>query len=855
MEDELASISLMEHLSEPGFRASVIATYNCYFPFYEEVVLRRLVAAGCTHNVLMMDAARCAEAFASEDLRPRRAGRDYTLIPVEVGGAFHPKILLRVGKSKGALFVGSHNLTLSGFGLNDEVTTVFRAQGASIRGAAAPFRRAFEFLAGHVPSGLPDVVEAHEGLKLGVPWLEGPVAADAGDRAILTSSATGADLWSQIVPRMPRDVATAFVCAPFFDPKLAFARRLLADVRPREAVIGIDPASVDIEPDEAARLPGVRFVNVAGVPNLPHRREDSVHYLHAKVLWFQGADGELLVVGSANPSIAAFLAPPASRNAEAVVADRRVGAGAALGIEALRAAPPVTEADWSFIAERRATQPARVDAPGRKVWIATPTAHGFLAQAPIRAGVVLHGIGEEGAVLGQAVVRGERSETSIEAPEGVRDGAHFLEARSPGDPMLVIVHRTEEIAKNLGGDTRKALRQALGALEEDPGQLETLLKLTEKVIFDSDDVVRTTPLQSTGGASYPTEPSMGPASLAVDAAGPKAGRRRRRLASGDVLVLLDALMRRLGEGLSAAPGLRPPSDQEQIGADEEDGGELAREAPDHEALAKACRGKVRRLIKRMEGQLELAAEPDRARRAVVQLAAVLGVLRALRLIEQRPEWRRKRLELIDRDDAWWLYEAAALALVWGAEPVAQRALAEADGEMFEELSMVVGLLGWLAWEVGLDVEVSSERGGQRGVEDESWVTAQLYALLAPWLAADPEAISILEESVARTPKPRVDGDRWFIVHLGLAERLEEVLADPVRAARPARRPRPGDLVVLAERFSPRVRVVLDVNAIVGDAKVVLFDAGDESGRREFLASKVASLPWEPERSGRVAASA
>jgi hypothetical protein len=74
-----------------------------YFPFYEEVVLRRLVAAGCTHNILMVDAARGAEAFASEDMRPSRAGRDYTLIPVAVGGAFHLKILLRLGKSKGAL--------------------------------------------------------------------------------------------------------------------------------------------------------------------------------------------------------------------------------------------------------------------------------------------------------------------------------------------------------------------------------------------------------------------------------------------------------------------------------------------------------------------------------------------------------------------------------------------------------------------------------------------------------------------------------------------------------------------------------------------------------------------------------
>jgi hypothetical protein len=38
------------------------------------------------------------------------------------------------------------------------------------------------------------------------------------------------------------------------------------------------------------------------------------------------------------------------------------------------------------------------------------------------------------------------------------------------------------------------------------------------------------------------------------------------------------------------------------------------------------RSKVRRLIKRMEAQLERAAEQDRARRGIVQLAAVLGVL-------------------------------------------------------------------------------------------------------------------------------------------------------------------------------------------------------------------------------------
>lgn len=41
--------------------------------------------------------------------------------------------------------------------------------------------------------------------------------------------------------------------------------------------------------------------------------------MHAKVLWFIGPEGELLVTGSANPSKAAFLSDSDWRNTEAVV--------------------------------------------------------------------------------------------------------------------------------------------------------------------------------------------------------------------------------------------------------------------------------------------------------------------------------------------------------------------------------------------------------------------------------------------------------------------------------------------------------------------------------------------------------
>lgn len=163
--------------------------------------------------------------------------------------------------------------------------------------------------------------------------------------------------------------------------------------------------------------------------------------------------------------------------------------------------------------------------------------------------------------------------------------------------------------------------------------------------------MRRTPARPTTWPGADQETGQAPASLAVSAAGRKSSARRTRsLASGDIVVLLDALMRRLDEGLTTASSPRPRSEEEEIGADEEEGGDLARQAPDFEVLAKACRGKIRRLIKRMEEQFELVAAPDRARRGIVQLAAVLGVVRTLRFIEQRPEWKRMHHELVDRED-------------------------------------------------------------------------------------------------------------------------------------------------------------------------------------------------------------
>src|SRR6056297_704032 len=105
------------------FQTSIITTYSAYLPFYENVVLRRLLASGCRYNVLLVDAHNLAQSLQDPTQMPRLAGRSYVLAPMVAKGAFHPKIAMLLGEHHARILVGSHNTTFSGFGYNRELST------------------------------------------------------------------------------------------------------------------------------------------------------------------------------------------------------------------------------------------------------------------------------------------------------------------------------------------------------------------------------------------------------------------------------------------------------------------------------------------------------------------------------------------------------------------------------------------------------------------------------------------------------------------------------------------------------------------------------------------------------------
>jgi len=120
----LSKISISDLVESKGFEASLVTTFNASLPFYEEILLRRLRANGCRHNVVLMDSAQCSASWGSEITRPRQAGFEYSLIPIRTTGAFHPKVAIFAGPKKVALLVGSHNLTVAGLGFNREISNL-----------------------------------------------------------------------------------------------------------------------------------------------------------------------------------------------------------------------------------------------------------------------------------------------------------------------------------------------------------------------------------------------------------------------------------------------------------------------------------------------------------------------------------------------------------------------------------------------------------------------------------------------------------------------------------------------------------------------------------------------------------
>lgn len=761
-------LKLLQELKDGSYQAALFGSYNVSFAFFEEVVLRALRSRGCDHNLLLMDAAQCASNLADPELAPRGAGRLYGVVPVAAPGAFHPKFVLLLGKRQSRLLLGSHNLTLSGFGLNREISNVL---SVTERTSEALAQSVFQFALAWARTSAREMAELVESARNWAPWL-GSKRTPPDRVAVLGSLPSGPCLWDQLRDRIAGDVVRVTVVGSYFDEQLQFLSTLGQEFADAEVTVGVSPHRSDINPTAALGAQRIDFKDLSGWNGDVEER-----LVHAKLILFEYRDGgSVLVSGSANPSAPAWL-DVRHRNAELVLARwlaKDDPLPESLGLSELENRPDMTEAAWSLVRDRR-KRSHDSQSPNTKAWLAFEQDGGFLVDEAFA------GEGDEVSVVdchGDVVARvkappsvdGRRLVPVVE--DDVRAEAARLHVEREDQTYLATVQHLGELRDRATSEKRRSLRKALLDLDTKDEGIDIFLAAIEKAIFDEEPVPRDT------GTSRGPSRQAGSTTTGTVGVGDleKKGRRRQRLSTGDIGLVLDALIHKLGEGLPSDVSAAARTSEEDIDDDTEvQRPELTFD--EGQVLARRCRQKTRKLMQRMVKRLELACNGEAEPFAVVvQLVASMGLLHRLSEREPKLEWLPRGESLIELEHHWELLKGAAVSLFAPENGVAG-ILTEKHGE-FSELASAAGLVLWSAWASGLDVATAliavnafddDDDDGEEQEENLLGLGVLLNCLDRDILPPATELGHVFGE----------DGLEWLERHLAWAE---EVMTAPPRQA-------------------------------------------------------------------------
>jgi hypothetical protein len=317
---------------EPGYDLTIALTYSFDPIFFENVVLHDLRVGGSGCIVIVGDPHEVDAAISNAQATLEYLGRRYMLSPATHShGAFHPKLMLRLGREDGQVLVGSGNVTSGGWGGNLELGTHWKIgplhddKGQWIISLLTSIET---WCLGERER------EAITRAKL-IPWVEALISVESNEVPPVLYSQAGNTLARQLATRWSgRKFKKLLVATGSSDDRGAMLRWAHDTFGVTHVVLAGTPSSLSLDPKRLEMLPcGVRIKPI----------EEG--FLHAKFYWFEGPDGSAVVFGSANCSAAAWLLDPAKGgNIETVVCfdePDKAGFSEILGLFAGKTADPV----------------------------------------------------------------------------------------------------------------------------------------------------------------------------------------------------------------------------------------------------------------------------------------------------------------------------------------------------------------------------------------------------------------------------------------------------------------------------------------------------------------------------------
>lgn len=379
-------VSLFEDIRKAGFHSSIMTSFSVDPAFYDANLQFRLRAAGCQNNLLMADAAMLQQALEQLPEAFAQAGRKYLIAPIVGRGCFHPKIIIRYGKAKARMILGSANATSAAWGSNRELVSTFQwSEGSDspdeelYRGLIAG---AHDWLLRQVPA-LPDrdlrykldLLEAQTPWLADIPRSDGVEELSDGSRIelLLSDPDMPRGIAARFIDQVEGDVERLTIISPYWDDDLSALRRLQRDLGEPETHIFLTLAG----------MPNARQSTFPDLPELGmdhrfHPVGDTARrrFLHAKLILAQTREHDYVLYGSANCTVAALgAADSPGINCEAALF-RRLARGTvdrALALDYSREIPredvPGPEEREELPARSESFDPGRVERKGdRLVW-------------------------------------------------------------------------------------------------------------------------------------------------------------------------------------------------------------------------------------------------------------------------------------------------------------------------------------------------------------------------------------------------------------------------------------------------------------------------------------------------------
>jgi hypothetical protein len=803
--------SLLKALKTPGYDASVMTTFNCYLPFLEEVVIRRLAAIGCRHNLVLADRNQLSAAINSNP--PNRSGIDYWLLPIDSSKAFHPKLTLLVGKDKGQLFIGSHNLTYSGFGGNREVTNVITFHKRSNADSLPIFKMAVETMRSWAKrTNAPGVDEAFEQLFELAPWLKENNEVRISSNKLIFGGPGNPALLDQLKEFCGPPIRDIVVSGAFFDEQTQFLKRLQDDFRPQRFIVTVHPETVQLPPS-AQTLPDVKFVSAEQLG------PDGNDYLHAKFIYLVSQDDQhIFASGSANPSRPAWLDADSSANDEAMLV--RLGtdgqaAAASMGIDiqALHSQPALTPEQWDVVESQWSTnqnEAKSAESVPLKYALSVEPGVVKLDTPNLVSDTRFQFLGGSELVLAidyTTQARGKFTELTFDKDLRIPIIREFADDKIVANHLIHYQTTLEEHART--GAQRK-FRTSLASLDADSPELNTLFRCVEQIILDPEIHHRRTARTTIGGQVDGDKKA--PDTLEVDIKSIAASTKRKRMSDGtDLGYILDLLIKSLSQPTSdnySATDGQGRDEEEQIGADDAIEDQEAEGLKNEQQAAKIlalCHRKIGQLIRRTQSELnKTIVEKLPIDDVALKLTAILALLRHLKAHEAILWWvNTKRGETaVPSENFRLLCDSVLMFLEAKNSLLTRRSDNQTDLANFEEIGRLKGLVFWLAIEAGRHLNFegefneSAERARNRIQNNTDFIA------LGDIMANDNLAVDEARETIRVT-------NAAAMTNLQQAIQLHQVIQ--ISKANPAEyvlHPGPGDLAFHPRMIGLGVRSVL-----------------------------------------------